>query len=34
MICENCGSERKLYHPCPECGLPTFKDPEEGAVPA
>lgn len=24
--CENCGAERQLYHPCPSCGQPTFKD--------
>ena len=28
MICTVCGAERKLYHPCPVCGQPTFRPPE------
>lgn len=23
--CKECGAERKLYHPCPKCGKPTYQ---------
>jgi Zn finger protein HypA/HybF involved in hydrogenase expression len=25
IMCEDCKIERRLYHPCPKCGKPTFK---------